>query len=138
MVRVELKFVLIALVHNKLCAGCDRGNISVTPYEVRKWGGLMEQKTGLAVLNRFSPDEILEFLNHSPLFRPDYGEKDCEGNPSFALKTNALCRMSAYPDIAYCLFTAWDPMLNYPMEFIEASGLLPILEGPERVMSQYS
>lgn len=82
----------------------------------------MEQKTGLAVLNGFSPDEILQFLNHSPLFRPNYGEKDCESNPSFVLKMDALCRMSAYPDIAYCLFVAWDPALNYPMEFIRASG----------------
>jgi len=131
LVRVELKFVLIALVHDKLCAGCDRENISITPYEVRKWGGLMEQKTGLAVLNGFSPDEILEFLNYSPLFRPDYSEKDCEGNSSFVLNTDALCRMSAYPDIAYCLFVAWDPVLNYPMEFIEASGLLPVLENTE-------
>lgn len=91
----------------------------------------MEQKTSLAVLNGFTPEQITQFLDTSPLFQRDWQETDSEGNPVYTLKTMALKKMKPYPDIPFCLFVAWDPVLNYPMELIEASGLLPVLEGPE-------
>lgn len=119
MIRVQLEFVIIALVHEKLEKNEDV-SITISAGEVIKWGGKMEEKFGMAILNDFRPDEIVPFLRQSQYFR--------EGKVAFSLNEDALVRFPDYPNITACLFEALNPRLNYPMELLRETGLLSSIE----------
>ena len=129
MTCVEIDFIVISLLHWKMQQQLVGEDILINPDEIWDWRRPIECATGLAISNAFQWDDIEKFLRYGKerdLFQPLKDEKN-----NFKFDKNKLSRMSAWPNASACLMDFFDPRLNYPMEVIEASGLIPVLESKD-------
>lgn len=119
MTRIDLDFAIAGVLLTKLQNAGVR-EIRVTATEIIKFGAFLEQTTGIAVLNGFTPEAVTRKLQGSQLFVQTY-HANCE-EPIYQVNMN--CRnIHSMPEQA--IVDALDPPLNYPMDVLEAANILP-------------
>lgn len=125
MIRVSPQFVLAAVLVEKLDQNRRGDEIVVAPDDLLQWTRDMEIKTRLAVLNGFGTETLIDYMDHCPVLKRWYGRE-------YGLDEDALSRYPSWPDRKGCVLEALDPELNHPMEFLERSGLVAVLEDKAR------
>lgn len=124
MVRLEKEIAVIGVVNYILRHPGHDAPLDMDT--MRKYARMMEVKTGLAVVLGFSQESLDAFLGRYPdLFvnTDPYGKGKYRMGPYAAPKTPE--EITAF---VANLITRMDPALNYPMNFIEAMGILGSLE----------
>lgn len=123
-VRLEKEIAVIGVVNYMLRHPGHDAPLDMDT--MRKYARMMEVRTGLAVVLGFSQESLDAFLGRYPdLFvnTDPYGKGKYRMGPYAAPKTPE--EITAF---VANLITRVDPALNYPMNFIEAMGILGSLE----------
>ena len=126
MTRMDLDFAIIATVRKKLDDENDPP--AITPDDVLATTRRLEAITGVAVLNNFHRDDVERFLKTKCAYGEHIFIETAMNSNEYVVNSAAIRYDRAYPNKILCLLDILDPRLNYPMEVIEASGILPDLE----------
>lgn len=114
MFKFEEKLAVIATVRDKLA----KNETGITANDVKQMSADLENRTGHAVLNEFTARTLnIFFSRHSDYFRYDRRDPESE-NPIYEIRTDA------HGDIVKDMIHKLDPRLNYPLDFLQATGLL--------------
>lgn len=109
MVRITVNFAVAAVIMTQL-RDSEPEDIRFTIKDVVKIGGKLEQETGIAILNGFTPNNIAAFLNTCNWLVP--------------------CDMTKYrinfahENFRTAILQLLDPPRNYPIKILKAAGIL--------------
>ena len=124
MVSIDLDIAVIGAVGELLSTGKEPVLSSAVVCEYTR---MLEERSGLAVLNHFTREDVGRFLRDSPFFEvSEYSEP-----MKYKLKGCRDVSVLTEPGILRILrklMDAYDPRLNYPMELLEDMRLISVLE----------
>lgn len=117
MIHFRENFAVIVTVHHNM----QERNTHISAADVRKMSDDLEESTGQAVINGFTDESLNSFFrSHSEYFRPT-GTFVSETDQVFEIRTDP------HEDVVRGMIWRFDPALNYPLDFLRATGLLPVL-----------
>lgn len=117
MVSLQKDFAVIAVVRALIEQNESRINVET----VKQFSRDLESKTGIATINRFTAESLNMFFRNNPEYFKRTYDKDTGGNPIYEV------RVEQYEDIVDHMIKHFDPAINYPIEFLDAAGILQVL-----------
>lgn len=117
MVKMQKDFAVIATTN----ALIDQGETRINAETVKQFTRDLETKTGVAVINDFTEESLNMFFRLNPEYFKRTYDKDAAENPLYEI------RNESYRNIVDHMIKHFDPSINYPMEILDASGMLKVL-----------
>lgn len=120
MVRITVNFAVAAVIMTQLHDN-EPEDIRFTIKDVVKIGGKLEQETGIAILNGFTPNNVTAFLDTRNWLAP------CNATQ---YRINFV-----HENFRTAVMQLLDPPRNYPIKILKAAG---ILDQPENTATERS